>query len=164
MYIGSSQSNFGCHGNSGGVDRSDRIQVLNNEIGPNVAAEHIDVKEGTEDGIVRGNRFNGQGITGQNSGDSWVDAKGNDYLFEGNVGTFSSPGVFANGYETHNLLDGYGCGNVWRNNTSNLGGVGRYAINVTSTSRCPGHLNVVYSSNTVTNAVTGLTNIAVTPG
>jgi len=133
-------------------------------VGPNVAAEHIDVKEGTANGVVRGNRFNGQGITGQNSGDSWVDAKGNDYLFEGNTGTFSSPGVFANGYETHNLLDGYGCGNIWRNNASNLGGVGRYAINVTSTSRCPGHLNVVYSSNTVTNAVTGLTNIAVTPG
>jgi len=164
VYIGSANSNFACHGNQGGVDRSDRIQVLNNDIGPNVAAEHIDVKEGTAGGVVRGNRFNGQGITGQNSGDSWVDAKGNDYLFENNGGTFSSPGVFANGYETHNLLDGYGCGNIWRSNSANLGGTGRYAINVTSTSRCPGHLNIVYSSNTVTNAVTGLTNIAVTPG
>jgi hypothetical protein len=164
VYIGSSESNFACYGNSGGMDRSDRVQVLDNAIGPNVTAEHIDAKEGTEGGIVRGNRFNGQGITGQNSGDSWVDAKGNDYLYEGNTGTFGPPGVLANGYETHNLLTGYGCGNVWRNNTSDLGGVGRYAINVTSTSRCPGHLNVVYSSNTVTNAVSGLTNVAVTPG
>jgi hypothetical protein len=164
VYIGSSESNFACHGNSGGIDRSDRVQVVDNEIGPNVTAEHVDAKEGTEGGIVRGNRFDGRGIAGQNSGDSWVDAKGNDYLFEGNIGTFGAPGVLANGYETHNLLDGYGCGNVWRNNTSDLGGVGRYAINVTSTSKCPGHLNVVYSTNTVTNAVTGLTNIAVTPG
>ncbi|MET9554534.1 hypothetical protein [Streptomyces sp. NPDC006645] len=55
-----------------GVDASDRIHVLDNRIGPNVAAEGIDIKEGTNDGVVRGNTFNGTGITGQNSGDSWV--------------------------------------------------------------------------------------------
>ncbi|MEH0981410.1 cellulose binding domain-containing protein [Micromonospora sp. CPCC 205556] len=163
VYIGSSNSNFGCHGNSGGMDRSDRVQVLNNTIGPNVAAEHVDVKEGTVGGVIRGNRFNGQGISGSNSADSWVDAKGNGYLIEGNTGTFRSPGTFANGYETHNLIDGYGCGNIWRNNTSDLGGVGRYAIYVTSTSKCSSNPNVVYSSNTVTNAVNGLTNIPTTP-
>ncbi|MGN9809463.1 cellulose binding domain-containing protein [Micromonospora sp. BQ11] len=163
VYIGSSQSNFGCHGNSGGMDRSDRVQVLNNTIGPNVAAEHVDAKEGTVGGVIRGNRFNGQGMSGSNSADSWVDAKGNGYLIEGNTGTFRSPGTFANGYETHNLIDGYGCGNIWRNNTSDLGGVGRYAIYITSTSRCSSNPNVVHSSNTVTNAVNGLTNVPTTP-
>lgn len=163
VYLGSAQSNFACHGNSGGVDRSDRVQVLNNRIGPYVTAEHIDAKEGTEGGVVRGNTFDGRGITGQNSGDSWVDAKGNGYLFEGNGGSFGSPGTFANGYETHNLITGYGCGNIWRNNSSDLGGVGRWAINVTSTSKCPAHPNVVHTSNTVTNALNGLTNIPTTP-
>lgn len=163
VYIGSSESNFGCHGNSNGMDRSDRVQVMNNQLGPDVAAEHVDIKEGTQDGVVRSNTFNGRGITGQNSGDSWVDAKGNGYLIEDNTGTFSPPGTFANGYETHNLIDGYGCGNVWRGNDSDLGGAGRYAIFVSSTSRCAGNPNVVYASNTVTNAVTGLTNIPVTP-
>ncbi|WP_433350360.1 cellulose binding domain-containing protein [Micromonospora sp. CA-111912] len=163
VYLGSAQSNFGCHGNSGGMDRSDRVQVLNNRIGPRVTAEHVDIKEGTEGGVIRGNTFDGQGISGVNSGDSWVDAKGNGYLVEGNTGTFRAPGTFANGYETHNLLTGYGCGNVWRGNTSDLGGVGRYAVNVSSTSKCPANPNVVHASNTVTNAVNGLTNIAVTP-
>ena len=124
VYIGSAKSNFGCLGNSGGMDRSDRVQVLDNEFGPNIAAEHVDIKEGTEDGVIRGNVFDGQGISGENSGDSWIDAKGNDYLIESNTGTFTLPGTFANGYETHTQIDGYGCGNVFRDNASDLGGVG----------------------------------------
>ncbi|KOV80866.1 cellulose binding domain-containing protein [Nocardia sp. NRRL S-836] len=167
VYIGSAGSNWSCHGNSGGADRSDRVQVVGNTIGPRVAAEPIDVKEGTHAGVIRGNTFHGQGITGQNSADSWVDVKGIGYLIEDNTGTFASPGTFVNGYETHNPSStpsfSNGCGNVWRRNTSDLGGVGQYAIKITSVSQCGGNPNVVHSSNTVTNAVTGLTNIPVTP-
>jgi len=167
VYLGSANSNWACHGNNGGIDRSDRVQVLNNKIGPNVAAEAIDVKEGTYDGVIRGNTFDGQGITGQNSADSWVDVKGIGYLIEDNTGTFRSPGTFAHGYETHNTSTTpalpNGCGNTWRGNRSDLGGVGQYAINVTSVSKCSALPNVVYSSNTVTGAVKGLTNAPVTP-
>ena len=163
IYLGSANSNWTCYGNTGGIDASDRVQVLNNHVGPSVAAEHVDVKEGTVNGVIRGNTWNGQGIAGQNSADSWLDVKGSNYLIENNTGTFTTPGVFANGYETHNPTTGSGCGNIWRNNKSDLGGVGKWAINVTSTSKCPGNLNVVYASNTVTNATSGLTNIAVTP-
>jgi hypothetical protein len=167
VYIGSASSNWACHGDSSGADRSDRVRVLDNRIGPNVAAEHVDVKEGTFGGVIRGNRFDGTGISGENSADSWVDVKGIGYLIEGNTGTFREPGTFANGYETHNPSTTppfqNGCGNIWRDNHSDLGGIGGYAVAVTSTSKCSGNLNVVYASNTVTNAVNGLTNIAVTP-
>ncbi len=163
IYLGSANSNWSCYGNTGGIDASDRVQVLDNRVGPNVRAEHVDVKEGTTGGVIRGNTWNGQGIAGQNSADSWLDVKGSNYLIENNTGTFSSPGVFANGYETHNPTAGSGCGNIWRNNRSDLGGTGKWAINVTSTSKCAGNLNVVHASNTVTNATSGLTNIAVTP-
>ncbi|NUT53828.1 MAG: hemagglutinin protein [Saccharothrix sp.] len=167
VYLGSASSNWACHGNSGGVDRSDRVQVLGNRIGPRVAAEHVDVKEGTFDGVIRGNWFDGTGISGQNSADSWVDVKGIGYVVEGNTGTFAAPGTFANGYETHHPATtpsfANGCGTVWRDNRSDLGGVGQYAIRVTSTSKCAGLPNVVRASNTVTGAVNGLTNIAVTP-
>ncbi|WP_233439682.1 right-handed parallel beta-helix repeat-containing protein [Lentzea atacamensis] len=167
VYIGSANSNWKCHGNSGGVDRSDRVQVLNNKIGPNVSAEHIDVKEGTQGGVIRGNTFNGTGISGANSADSWVDVKGTGYLIEGNTGTFASPGTFRNGYETHNpsttpsFLNG--CGNVWRDNRSDLGNVGEYGVYVVSTSKCKEKPNVVHASNTVTRAKKGLTNVPVTP-
>ncbi|MBP2478453.1 hypothetical protein JOF53_007325 [Crossiella equi] len=167
VYIGSAGSNWKCHGNSGGVDRSDRVKVLDNEIGPEVAAEHIDVKEGTTGGVIRGNRFNGTGIKGQNSADSWVDVKGSGYLIENNTGTFAKPGTFANGYETHNPSTTpslpNGCGNTWRGNTSDLGGVGKYAVYIPSVSKCSADPNVVYASNTVRGATTGLTNITVTP-
>jgi hypothetical protein len=53
---------------------------------------------------------------------------------------------------------------VFRSNKSDLGGVGNYAINVTDQSGCSTRPNVVYSSNTVTNAKKGLTNITVTSG
>ncbi|WBQ08660.1 discoidin domain-containing protein [Kribbella sp. CA-293567] len=167
VYIGSAGSNWNCHGNTGGVDKTDRVQVIGNELGPNLAAEAIDVKEGTTGGVIRGNTFNGRGISGENSADSWVDVKGFGYLIENNTGTFSSPGVFANGYETHNpsttpsFLNG--CGNTWRNNSSNLGGTGKYAIFISSQSKCTADPNVVHSSNTVQNAQTGLTNVPVTP-
>lgn len=167
VYLGSANSNWACHGNSGGVDRSDRVHVLGNRIGPGVAAEHVDVKEGTFGGVIRGNAFDGAGISGQNSADSWVDVKGIGYVIEGNTGTFAGPGTFANGYETHHPATtpsfANGCGNVWRDNRSDLGGVGRYAIRITSTSKCPGAPNAVHASNTVTRAVVGLTNIAITP-
>ncbi|GIE28111.1 hypothetical protein Ait01nite_011560 [Actinoplanes italicus] len=163
VYLGSANSNWSCYGNSGGMDASDRVSVLGNWIGPGVAAEHVDIKEGTSGGVLRGNTFDGRGIAGQNSADSWVDAKGSDYLIEDNTGSFGTPGTFANGYETHNPTAGSGCGNVWRGNVSDLGGVGKWAINVTSTSKCAGNLNVVHASNTVTRATGGLTNIAVTP-
>ncbi|MER5268064.1 cellulose binding domain-containing protein [Actinosynnema sp. NPDC002837] len=167
VYLGSANSNWACHGNSGGVDRSDRVHVLGNRIGPGVAAEHVDVKEGTVGGVIRGNAFDGTGISGQNSADSWVDVKGTGYTIEGNTGTFAAPGTFANGYETHNPAttpsSANGCGNVWRDNRSDLGGVGQYAIRITSTSKCAGVPNVVHASNTATRAVIGLTNIAITP-
>jgi hypothetical protein len=167
VYLGSANSNWGCHGNSGGVDRGDRIQVLGNHIGPFVAAEAIDVKEGTFDGVIRGNTFDGRGVSGQNSADSWIDVKGIGYTIEGNTGTFAPPGTFANGYENHNPSTSpsfaNGCGNVWRDNRSDLGGAGAYAIKISSVSKCADDPNVVFASNTVTNAKSGLTNIPVTP-
>ncbi|MFD0560142.1 cellulose binding domain-containing protein [Stackebrandtia endophytica] len=166
VYIGSAVSNWRCYGNTGGADRSDRVQVLDNRIGPWVGAEHIDVKEGTFGGVIAGNTFHGQGLSGQNYADSWVDVKGVDYLIEGNTGDFESPGVFAHGYEVHGPTTSpafpNGCGNVWRNNHSDLGGVGGWAVNVTTQSRCDSP-NIVYASNTVSGATNGLTNIPVTP-
>ncbi|MGW6928936.1 right-handed parallel beta-helix repeat-containing protein [Lentzea sp. NPDC054927] len=167
VYIGSANSNWKCHGNTGGVDRSDRVQVLNNKIGPNVSAEHIDVKEGTSGGLISGNTFNGTGISGANSADSWIDVKGFNYRIENNTGTFASPGTFKNGYETHNPSTtptfSNGCGNVWRDNKSDLGNVGEYAVYVSSTSKCKANPNVVHASNTATKAKKGVSNIPVTP-
>jgi hypothetical protein len=170
VYIGSAMGNWRCYGEAGAgtPDRSDRIRVIGNRLGPNIAAEPLDIKEGTVGGEIIGNFFDGRGITGANSADSWVDAKGNDYTFTGNFGFYiPSPGsVFADGYQTHEQFGlGYGCGNVFRGNASDLGGVGMWAVNVTDQVRCTelGKPNVVESSNVVWNTAPGggLTNVPV---
>ena len=166
VYIGSAFGNWRCYGENGPgtPDRSDRIDVIGNRLGPDIAAEHIDIKEGTVGGRVIGNVFDGRGLTGANTADSWVDAKGSRYEFTGNVGSYTpAPGsVFANGYEVHEQYEqGYGCANVWRGNVSDLGGVGKLAVEVNTQDMCAakGEPNVVYADNVVTRATVGLTNI-----
>ncbi|WP_329199642.1 right-handed parallel beta-helix repeat-containing protein [Streptomyces sp. NBC_01435] len=140
-------------------DRSDRVQILDNTIGPGVGGENVDIKEGTTGARITGNTFDGSGLTGANYDDSWVDVKGNDVLVENNKGSRTTN----NGYETHTQQSGWGCGTVFRGNTSDLTGAKgdkQIAINVTNYGTgCP---TTVYRSNTVTGGK-GLTNIAVTP-
>ncbi|MFG2599696.1 right-handed parallel beta-helix repeat-containing protein [Streptomyces sp. NPDC048462] len=140
-------------------DRSDRVQIADNTIGPDVGGENVDIKEGTTGARITGNTFDGSGLTGANYDDSWVDVKGNDVLVEGNHGSRTTN----NGYETHTQQSGWGCGAVFRNNTSDLSGSTgdkQLAINVTNNSgSCA---TTVYGSNTVTGG-RGLTNIPVTP-
>src|SRR5699024_11419784 len=56
------------------------------------------------------------GIVDDDTADSWVDVKGNDWLIEGNTGT-ASP---VDGFQTHEILDGWGTGNVFRGNTADM--------------------------------------------
>ena len=80
-------------------------------------AEGLDVKEGTTAGIARGNVFGGDALAGA---DSWVDAKGNEWRFEGNTG-IGSP---QDGFQMHEILDGWGTGNVFVGNVARVDGPG----------------------------------------
>lgn len=46
------------------------------KVGPNVAAEGADVKEGTKNTIIRNCTFSAEGISGENSADAFIDLKG----------------------------------------------------------------------------------------
>lgn len=140
-------------------DRSDRIQILGNTIGPDVGGENVDIKEGTTGARIVGNTFDGSGLTGANYDDSWVDVKGNDVLVQDNTGRNTTN----DGYQTHTQQSGWGCGTVFKGNKSTLTGADgstRLAIDVTNAGA--GCRTMVYSSNTVTSGK-GLTNIPVTP-
>lgn len=160
VYLGSANSNW----INGQPDRSDYNQVLDNDFGPNITAEHIDIKEGTTGGTIRGNLFNGAGISGANSADSWVDVKGNNYTISNNIGNNTSGmSSLVDGFQTHILYAGYGNNNVFSNNTANVNSTG-YGFNIqTSGSRGTATGNIVYSNNTATGAQSGLSNIPVTP-
>ncbi|WP_326794650.1 sheath polysaccharide-degrading enzyme [Streptomyces sp. NBC_01808] len=143
-------------GSAGGTgDRSDRILIEGNTIGPGVGGENVDIKEGTTGARIIGNTFDGSGLTGANYDDSWVDIKGNDVLVAENTGR----GTTNDGYQTHEVQDGWGCNATFRGNRSDLGGAtgpDRYAINVTNydARNCP---VTVSGSNTVSGG-RGLVN------
>jgi hypothetical protein len=144
IYIGSAESNW-CDVNNCQPDASDRNLIEGNTIS-GTTSENIDLKEGSTGGIVRGNSFDGSTIS---AADSWIDVKGNGYLIEGNTGT-NSPG---DGFQTHEILDGWGTGNVFRGNTASVNGPG-FGYSLT-----PERDNVVECSNTATGAAEGVTNV-----
>jgi hypothetical protein len=158
IYIGSAKNNWATYTN-GDPDRCDANKILNNKIGPNVTAECIDVKEGTTGGIIRGNTFDATGITGANSGDSWIDVKGNNYLIENNIGTNPGGSIFKDGYQVHVAVNGWGNNNEFKNNNCTVNATG-YGFNIQlSGSNGTTTGNKVYANNTVTGAAAGVSNI-----
>lgn len=146
LYFGQAVSNWV----GGQPDRSDRNRAIGNHFGPNVRAEAIDVKEGTTGGEIRDNTFDGTGMSGTNYADSWVDVKGNGYRVVGNRGAKA----LRHGFETHVAVEGWGRGNVFSANVADVQGPG-YGFSVTAG-------NTVCDDNTVTNAGSGVANVALT--
>jgi hypothetical protein len=158
IYIGSANSNWATYTN-GIADRCDTNFVLNNKIGPNVAAECIDIKEGTTAGTITGNNFDATGITGANSGDSWIDVKGNNYTIQNNSGYNPGGAIFKDGYQVHVAVSGWGNNNIFQDNQCVVNASG-YGFNVQlSGSNGTSTGNKVYNNNTVTGAVSGKANI-----
>jgi hypothetical protein len=115
IYIGSSKNNW-CDVSDCKPDRSDRNVVTANTI-TGTGAENVDIKEGTTGGVLSDNSFDGSGMQGQNHADSWVDVKGNGWSVTGNRGVHST----LDGFQTHELLDGWGTDNTFSGNTVDLG-------------------------------------------
>lgn len=80
VYIGSSKNTEGygyeCHYNT----------VRNCRLGPNIAADHVDIKEYTIGNVVEYCTFDGTGMQNQNGGNSFVEVKGNDCIIRYNTG------------------------------------------------------------------------------
>ncbi len=109
VYIGSSL-------NKGIEDASDYNQILNNQFGPGITAEHIDIKEFTSRGLIEGNQFDGRGISQVNSAESWVNIKGNYWVIKNNMGR-NTP---VRGFKQIVLTPGQGNFNIFDNNTGEL--------------------------------------------
>lgn len=145
VYVGTATSNW-CDITDCEPDRSDRNLVEHNTI-YDVTAEAVDIKEGTTGGIVRANTFDGSSLV-EDGADSWVDVKGNDWLIEDNVGENST----MDGFQVHDVEDGWGRGNLFRGNTAVVNGPG-FGFSLT-----PPQDNVVECANTVTGADEGFSN------
>lgn len=148
LYVGSANSNWGTY--SGGLpDRSDRNQLIDNTI-YRTSAESMDIKEGTTGGVIRGNTFDGLGMTGSWA-DSWIDLKGNGWLVEANQGV----NALEDGFQVHQALSGWGNNNLFRSNVAAVNGPG-YGFwvqnGITGTK--------VFCANTVSGATKGFANVA----
>jgi len=150
-YVGSAINHWP---GSGTPDRSDRNRILYNTFGPNVAAEAIDIKEGTTGGLVRGNVFDGTGMSGANYADSWMDVKGNGWRIEDNSGYDAR----RDGFQVHARVAGWGNDNVFSGNVAEVNGPGYgFAIDADTSG------NVVKCDNEAIGAGAGLANVACAP-
>lgn len=151
VYVGSANSNWGTY-TDGKMDESNRNQILGNTISY-TAGEGIDIKEGTANGIIRGNSFDNAGIAGTNFADSWVDIKGNNWLITENKGV----NALLDGYQVHGVYNGWGNNNIFTYNTiDNVKGHGFWLQNNVKG-------NVISCNNKVTNAGAGFATVPCTP-
>jgi hypothetical protein len=146
IYVGTAESNW-CDVTDCEPDRSDRNRLIGNTIGQ-TTAEAIDIKEGTTGGVVEGNVFDGSALVAKTA-DSWVDVKGNGWSIVGNTGS-ASPG---DGFQTHEILEGWGTGNTFSGNVADVDGPG-FGFALT-----PALGNTLACSNTASDAAKGLSNV-----
>ena len=118
VYIGSDYKKW-----PGGSSKSkydpkvDYAQIINNTIGPNVTAEHIDIKEGSSYAYIIGNNFDAAGMIDIiNGGLSYIDFKGNYSETAYNKGNQNGNKYFDNAFEVHTKSPGWGFHNNIHNN------------------------------------------------
>jgi uncharacterized protein YjdB len=160
IYIGSYYTKW-CTVTGCAPDASDSTLIDGNTIGPDVRAEHVDLKEGTTGGEVRNNTFDGRGmVMSQGSGlsgypASWVIIRGNSYSVHDNTGTTAMVAGFRVNNET-NAGWAWGKNNVFSSNTANVSGA-PYGFLIQTGSTSAG--NIVKCSNSVSNASTGFASV-----
>lgn len=148
VYVGTAESNW-CDISDCEPDRSDRNLVEGNDIA-GTTAEAVDIKEGTSGGVLRGNTFDGADMV---ESDSWVDVKGNGWLITGNTGTAAPE----DGFQVHEVVDGWGRDNVFTGNTGTVDG-GGFVVNVAGP-RAIRESTTVGCDNSAEGADSGLSNV-----
>ncbi|MFF2089561.1 DNRLRE domain-containing protein [Paenibacillus sp. NPDC058174] len=122
-YVGSDASAAYEHTVIGNIIRS-------TDFGPGITAEHIDIKEGADGTIVEYCTFNGTGISGANSADSFIDVKGVNSKIYYNSGSRNGNSFVVDAFQNRTHGTGFptGTNNDFKGNTVHLDGVG-YIVN-----------------------------------
>ncbi|WP_224371045.1 CBM96 family carbohydrate-binding protein [Hyalangium versicolor] len=99
-----------------------------------ITAEHIDIKEGADGTLVEYCTFNGTGISGENSADSFVDVKGVNTVIRYNEGYRNGNALVLDAFQVRTHGSGYATGvnNSFSHNTVNLDGSAGYVVYATS--------------------------------
>lgn len=127
FYVGSDKGKWSTYG-----EKCDNNVLRNSTIGPNVTAEHADIKEGTTGTIIEGCTLNGTGISGANYADSFIDVKGNNAIIRNNTARRNNNSVIVDAFQLHQQVDGWGLNNSFTGNTVYLDGTSQYVVNAAS--------------------------------
>jgi len=127
VYIGSAKSTSGydynCNNNL----------VSGCTLGPNVTAEHVDIKEYTTGNVVENCKFLGAGMT---ECDSFVDIKGNETVVRNNQGDTQGNTNITDAFQVHSQLEGWGRDNLVYGNSVVFAGETEYILRTWSGSSC----------------------------
>ncbi len=111
VYIGSSYKTegygFECHYNT----------VRGCKLGPNIAADHVDIKEYTIGTVVENCTFDGTGMQGQNGGNSFIEIKGNNAVIRNNTGYRNGCENVLYAFDANVQLEGWAQNNKIYDNT-----------------------------------------------
>ncbi|WP_208629686.1 DUF7594 domain-containing protein [Paenibacillus ferrarius] len=126
-YVGSDSSSNYEHVVTGNV-------ISHTNFNGGITAEHIDVKEGASGTIIEYCTFNGTGISGENSADSFVDVKGVNTIVRYNQGYRNGNANILDAFQvrTHGTDYATGTNNSFNNNTVNLDNSSGYVVFATS--------------------------------
>ncbi|MEK8127171.1 right-handed parallel beta-helix repeat-containing protein [Paenibacillus filicis] len=127
VYVGSDKGKWGTYAKEANNNR-----ITNVTFGPNVRAEHVDIKEGTTGTIVEYSTFNGTGISGANYADSFIDIKGNNVIIRNNTGNRNNNSNIVDAFQVHQQVAGWGLNAQILNNTLNLNTAAPYIVNASS--------------------------------
>ena len=99
-----------------------------------ITAEHIDIKEGADGTIVEYCTFDGTGISGSNSADSFVDVKGVNSIIRYNQGARNGNPAVVDAFQvrTHGTTYATGRNNRFHDNRVDLDRVPGYVVYATS--------------------------------
>jgi hypothetical protein len=112
IYIGSDYEKWDIY-----IKECDENIISNNQIGPDVRAECIDLKEGSSYNIITKNIFYASGIVNLNGSSSFIDIKGNRNIIDNNTG-YQDTGNITACYELHRKMIYWGQSNTVVNNMS----------------------------------------------
>lgn len=149
VYVGSDKGKWSTY-----AKEADNNRITNLTFGPNVSAEHVDIKEGTTGTIVENSTFNGTGISGANYADSFIDVKGNDVIIRKNTGNRNNNSKIVDAFQVHQQVSGWGLNAQFLDNTLNLNTATPYVVNAASgtTAKASGNVRVP-SGNMYTGSV-----------
>lgn len=126
VYVGSANSAWNEYGSACNYNT-----ITDCRIGPGVAAEHFDIKEGTTGTVVENCIMDGTGMSGQNYADSFIDLKGNDIIVRNNICYRNNNAVIVDAFQLHNQIESWGNNNEISGNTVYMDEIAGYVINAT---------------------------------